>query len=249
MLNLVYCELLKLKRSKILLLSILGVFSTPCMMLIEALQTHFEHPELVFTLADIYSNSLLYMMLLTNMMIYVAITAYLFSREYTENSLKTILPVPVSRTAFITGKFVVLLLWFVLLTFVSWAGILALLGLYHAFIGMDGFHVTVAIEWLFKFLSGSMLMFLTISPFAFIAEKTKGLVAPMIASAVIVMGSAALSNQELGALYPWTATIFLIEGKTESTGYGIPLSVFIIILVSFIGFFATFNNFKKEDLK
>lgn len=88
-----------------------------------------------------------------------------------------------------------------------------------------------------------------ISPFAFVAEKTKGLVAPMISSAVIIMGSAALSNQDLGALYPWTATFFLMKGNVESTGYPILLVIGIIILVSGIGFFATFDYFKKEDLK
>lgn len=70
----------------------------------------------------------------------------------------------------------------------------------------------------------------------------------MIISAVIVMGSAALSNQKLGALYPWTATFFLISGKTENTGYPILLSVSIISFVSVSGFFATIHHFKKEDL-
>ena len=88
MLNLIYCELLKLKRSRMVLLSILGVFATPCMMLIDALQKHFKYPDVTFTLADIYDNSLLYIMVLINLMIYIAITAYLFSREYTENTLK-----------------------------------------------------------------------------------------------------------------------------------------------------------------
>ena len=57
-------------------------------MLIEALQTHFDKPEIIFTLSDIYSDSVLYIMLLVNIMIYVAIAAYLFSREYTESTLK-----------------------------------------------------------------------------------------------------------------------------------------------------------------
>lgn len=232
-----------------LFISILGVMATPCMMLIEALQTHFEHPELDFTLADIYSDSLLYIMLLINMMIYVTITAYLFSREYTENSLKSILPIPVSRMVFSTGKFLVLFLWIMMLTAVTWAGIFAFSGLYHVLIGMDGFRFSVASEWLFKFLLGNALLFLTITPFAFIAEKTKGLVAPMIVSAVIVMGSAALTNQELGALYPWTATFFIMEGRIERTGYPIPFAVGIIIFVSIIGFYATFHYFNKEDIK
>ena len=249
MLNLIYCELSKLKHSKMVFISILGVMSTPFMMLIESLQTHFEHPERIFTLADIYGNSLLYMMLLTNIMIYVAVTAYLFSREYTENTLKTILPIPLSRTKLLLGKFCTLFLWTAMLAFITWAGILILSGIYYGIFGMDGYNLFVAMEWLLKFLLGSILMFLTVSPFAYIAQKTKGVVAPVIASAVIVMGSAALSNQEFGVLYPWTATFFLINGKMQSTGYPTSLGIAIIALVSATGFFMTFNQFKKEDLK
>ena len=56
-------------------------------------------------MSDIYSDSVLYIMLLVNIMIYVAIAAYLFSREYTESTLKTILPIPISRTKLLIGKF------------------------------------------------------------------------------------------------------------------------------------------------
>ena len=69
MLNLISCELLKLKRSKMVLISVAGVLSTPLLMLIEALQTHFDKPEIIFTLSDIYSDSVLYIMLLVNIMI------------------------------------------------------------------------------------------------------------------------------------------------------------------------------------
>jgi bacitracin transport system permease protein len=105
LLNLISCELLKLKRSKMVLISVAGVLSTPLLMLIEALQTHFDKPEIIFTLSDIYSDSVLYIMLLVNIMIYVAIAAYLFSREYTESTLKTILPIPISRTKLLIGNF------------------------------------------------------------------------------------------------------------------------------------------------
>lgn len=92
-------------------------------------------------------------------------------------------------------------------------------------------------------------MFLTISPFAFAAEKTKGFVAPVIGSAVIVMGSAALANHDWGAFYPWTAIFFLVQGKINSSGYSTALSVIIILLVSAAGFILTFYHLKTEDLK
>lgn len=246
MLNLIWCELLKLKRSKMVLISIAGVLSTPLLMLMEALQTHFDKPEMIFTLSDIYSDSVLYIMLLVNMMIYVAIAAFIFSREYTESTLKTILPIPISRIKLLMGKFFTLLLWIVMLTFVTWAGIFMVSGMYHAIFKLEGYRLFVAISWLPKYLLSSILMFLTTSPFVFLAGKTKGFVAPMIGSAVIVMGSAALSNQEWGALYPWTATYFLVQGKTQSTAYPVWLSVAIILLVSAVGFFMTFNHLSKH---
>jgi bacitracin transport system permease protein len=227
----------------------IGVLSTPCLMLIEALQNHFKYPERVFTLDDIYKSSLMYVMLLTNMMIYVVITAYLFSREYTESTLKTLIPIPISRSSFIIGKLLVLFLWIIMLTVVTWAGILFLSTIYHIFIGMSGFTVVVAVTWLFRLLVGNVLIFVTITPFAYVAEKTKGIVAPVIASAVIIMGSAALSNQDIGALYPWTATLFLVEGKMESIGYPILLAVSIIVLISILGGTMTIHYFNKEDLR
>ena len=104
-------------------------------------------------------------------------------------------------------------------------------------------------KWLLTFLLSNILMFTTISPFAYIAMKTKGFVSPIIVSAVIVMGSAALCNQDFGALYPWTATFFIIKGKIQSTGYPIDLVVVIIAFLSITSFLMTFNYFKKEDLK
>lgn len=249
MLNLIYCELLKLKHSKMVSFSILGVMSVPVMMLIEALQIHSEQPERSITLDGIYNNSTLYVMLLANMMIYVAITAFLFSREYAENTWKTLLPIPISRKKLLLGKYSALFLWMFLLTVATWAGILLLSGIYHVGFGMEDYGLHTAIGWLPKFLLMNVLMFLTITPFAFAAQLTKGFVAPTIASAVMVLGSAALCNQKWGALYPWTATFFLMEGRVEKTGYPVALSVAIVFLVSAAGLILSFYYFNKEDLK
>ena len=246
--ELICCELLKLKRSKVIVISILGVLAVPCMMLIEALQMHFKHPELVFTLADLYDNSLIYVMLLIGMMVYTAIAAYLFSREYTEGTLKTILTIPVQKTSFVATKFCILFLWIVVLTAITWAGMLALATVYHAAFGMAEFSLRVALAWLARMLLGGVLVFLTTSPLAYLAERTKGLVVPMIAAAVIVMGSAALSNQNVGALYPWTATFLLTKGRLASTGYPVWLAVSIVVLVFALGFAATFGHFQREDI-
>lgn len=87
--------------------------------------------------------------------LHVPIAAYLFSREYTESTLKTILPIPISRTKLLIGKFCTLLLWIVMLTLVTWAGIFIVCGLYDAVFTLEGYSLLVAIVWLPKFLFGS----------------------------------------------------------------------------------------------
>lgn len=249
MLNLILCELKKLKRAKMMIFTILGTQAVPVMIFIEALQQHAKNPEQIITLDHIFQNSLLYVMLLMNNMIFVAISAYLFSREYLERTLKNLIPLPISRTRYITGKFLTLLLLIIILTIVTWVGILGISLMYHIVFELDHFSLIIALQWLWKMIFGGLLMFLTISPFAYGAEKTKGLVVPMITMAVIVMASAALTNQEIGALYPWTATYFLIIGRLKETGYPIWLSLAIILLESVIGFLLTYIYFQKEDLK
>lgn len=249
MLNIILCEIKKLKNSKMVFLSVLGALATPAMMICEALQTHFEHPEQFFTIGDLYQNSMLYSMLLTNMMVYVTIAAFIFSREYGERTLKTVLPIPVSRKKLVAGKFLTLLVWMIILSIISWGGLLFLSVLYFHIFEHGGGNIGESWEWLGKMMVGSVLMFLTVTPYTYLAEKTKGLVTPMIVSAIMVMGSAALCNQKIGALYPWTATYFLVIGKNTNTGYSNGLMTVIILLVSMLGLAGTFCYFEKEDIR
>lgn len=249
MVDLIYCELLKLKRSKMLPISILGALAAPAMLLVECLQTHFEHPEKIFTLADIYDSLLLYTTILMNLLVYIIIAAYLFSREYTEKTLKNILTIPVAKTSFLTSKFCILFVWMMALSVISWGSAFLFAFLYHAVFGMAEFYFHTALLNLGKILAGTILMFFTITPFTFLAEKTKSLVVPMIISAAVIMGNAALSNQDLGALFPFTSVFFLISGRLADTGYPLWLPVSIIVLVSILGFAATYIYFQREDIK
>lgn len=84
-----------------------------------------------------------------------------------------------------------------------------------------------------------------------IGIKVKGFVAPVMASSVIVMGGAALSNQDLGALYPWTGAFFLASGKLSETGYSpaATATLGVILLVFLGGTLLTFQHFKREDIR
>jgi bacitracin transport system permease protein len=232
-----------------LLISFLGALVTPSMMIAAAVKMHYSDPDAVITLFRLYDDSLLYIMCLFGTIVHAVVAAYLFSREYSEKTLKVILTVPVTRSAFIISKFIMLFLWIMALTLVSWAGIYALAAAFHAIFGLSEFSAAVAAEFFGKMAAAGVLMFLTISPFAFLALWSKGLVVPIISAAAVAMGNVMLTNEDLGALYPWASSYFLIKGEISSTGYPYPLVISLIAIVSIFGFIASGYYFSKEDIQ
>lgn len=247
--NLIYCEFLKLKRSKMLLISFLGALVTPSMIFADAVKIYFSHTDTVITLEDVFDNCSFYSVLLFGVIVYTVIAAYLFSREHTEKTLKTIITVPVSKNAFMLSKFVMLFIWIITLTLITWAGMYALAALYGAFFPVEEFYFSVAMKYLGIMLFGGAVMSVLSTPFVYLALKTKGIVVPIIAAATVVMGNAALSNEKIGALFPWTAVTMFMNGKIDETGYPLWLSVLIVAGVSLTGFALAMIYFNKEDIK
>ncbi|WP_010271590.1 ABC transporter permease [Paenibacillus senegalensis] len=249
MANLIYCELLKLKRSKMLLISFLGALVTPLMMIADGMKVHFSEPDIEITLSGLYFSCSLYTMVLFGPVVYSVIAAHLFSREHSEQTLKTVLTVPVSKLSFMASKFIMLLIWIMGLTLVTWAAMFILGAAFGAVFGIAEFSFMVAIRYLGEMIPGGLLMFLTVSPFAYLAVRSKGLVLPIIAAATVVMGNVGLSNEALGALYPWTAIYLVVSGGIAQTGYPVSIAVALIALVSILGFLLSFVHFHREDIK
>ncbi|RBQ24359.1 hypothetical protein ALNOE001_02870 [Candidatus Methanobinarius endosymbioticus] len=125
---------------------------------------------------------------------------------------------------------------------------LVLAGIYHFSFGIVGFTSTIAIEFLIKMIIGGILMFLIISPFFSISVLTKGIITPIIAATIFVMGNVGLVNESIGALYPWTSIYLLLNGGTYQTGYSCLLYISLILIVSIIGFIASILYFKNKDI-
>lgn len=86
MLDLLYCEVLKLKRSKMFMLSCIGVTATPLMVFIGMIREKIKHPNVSTTYSAMFSEINMYALMLFGLLVYTVIAAYIFSREYTKNS-------------------------------------------------------------------------------------------------------------------------------------------------------------------
>ena len=104
-------EFLKLKRSNIFLLSIMGAILPPLLMFIAVIAFgEGDSFEMLFTNVNMYMSALFAVLL------FAIIISYLFGREYNEHTLKTMLTLPISRGKFLLAKYVMFLAWILILT-------------------------------------------------------------------------------------------------------------------------------------
>lgn len=159
MVDLLYCEFLKLKRSQMFFISIMGSFVAPLMSFAGWMKGKMGGREYVVTYKDFFGDINLYTLMIFGLIVYCVIAAYLFSREHTENTLKTILTIPVSKSKFIFTKFIMLYIWIIGLTLVTWTSsmILAIVG------GASDFRIAILGSSAVEFLLGATLLYLTLT--------------------------------------------------------------------------------------
>ena len=114
MLTFIQMEFLKLKRSKIFLLSVLMAALPSLLMYIAT----FAFDE-VQAFDALFTNVNMYMSVLFAVLLFSIIMAYLFGREYNEHTLKAMLTVPISRGKFLVSKYLMFLIWILILTVVT----------------------------------------------------------------------------------------------------------------------------------
>ncbi|MDR4986208.1 MULTISPECIES: ABC transporter permease [Bacillus cereus group] len=239
MVDLLYTELLKLKRSNMFLISIIGAGVAPFLVVVASyihIKTKQPTPTILFH--QLFTEVNLYTTLIIGFPLYGVVVAYLFTREYAEDTLKHLLTIPVSRISFIISKFILLFLWIMMLTLVAWA-LTLLLGLIGSF---PGFSITLLLDSIVKFLICGGLLFLLSSP---IVMKTY--VPPIILTIIITMTNLMIVNSKHKDLFPWTATLDIANNELQST-YPPEYSYIIIAVTTIFGFIATLFYFKRVDI-
>lgn len=244
MVKLMQCEFLKLKRSNMALISVCGAMVTPFMMLVAIMKDRLNGRHVFITYKMIFSQVNMYMLLLFGLVVYTVFAAFLFSREYSDNTLKTLLTVPVSKTSLLISKFGVLVVWCTLLSSLSW--------LFCFFVGLgcgaEELSGNILVQSLWESVSGTVLLVFLLTPMIFLSLRTQGIIVPVISSAAIMMLNAALSNEELAALFPWSASFLLTMGTLDATGYPAGVALTIIAATSLGGFLLSLWHFNRVDL-
>ena len=239
MLTFIQMEFLKLKRSNIFLLSIIGAILPPLLMFIAVIGFGEGNTfDILFTNVNMYMSSLFAVLL------FAIIISYLFGREYNEHTLKTMLTIPISRGKFLLTKYIMFLVWIMILTAVT-----SLSTLIFGFVaGLEGFTMKLFIDSFCELLFANVLLFLTFSPFVFLSLFITNMVPAMIGGATLSLVNILIYNQTWAPYLPWICPYLIASGEIAEYSTNISVSYGIILSTFIIGLAISYIYFTKKDV-
>ena len=239
MLTFIQMEFLKLKRSNIFLLSLGGAVLPPLLMFIAV--TAFEEGS---TFDMLFTNVNMYMSALFAVLLFAIIIAYLFGREYNEHTLKTMLTIPISRGKFLLAKYVMFLVWILILTVVT-----SLSTVIFGFVaGLDGFTLKLFIDSFAQLLYANVLLFLTFSPFVFLSLFITNMVPAMVGGASLTLVNMLIYGQTWAPYVPWVCPYLISSGEIAEYSASVSVSYGIILATFVIGLAISYIYFTKKDV-
>ena len=239
MLTFIEMEFLKLKRSNIFLLSIMGAILPPLLMFIATFA--FDETQ---TFEMLFSSVNMYMSALFAILLFAIMISYLFGREYNEHTLKTMLTIPVSRGKFLLSKYVMFLAWILILTVVTSASTLV----FGFVAGLDGFSVKIVVDSFAQLLFANMLLFLTFSPFVFVSLLITNMVPAMVGGAGLTLVNMLIYGQTWAPYVPWVCPYLIASGEIAEYSASITVSYAIILATFAIGLIVSYIYFTRTDV-
>lgn len=232
-------EFLKLKRSRIFLLSLLGAVLPPLLMFIAV--TSFDEGQ---TFEALFTNVNMYMSAMFAVLIFAIIISYLFGREYNEHTLKTMLTIPVSREKFLASKYIMFLVWIVILTVVTSISTLA----FGFAAGLEGFSIKIFAEGFAQLLYANVLLFLSFSPFVFVSLFITNMVPAMVGGAGLALVNLMVYGQNWAPFVPWVCPYLIASGEIAEYTTSITVSYGVILATFVIGLVISYIYFTKTDV-
>ena len=239
MLTIIQMEFLKLKRSNIFSLSIIGAI-IPAFLMFIAVTVFGEEG----TFEAFFTNINMYMSALFAVLLFAIIISYLFGREYNEHTLKTMLTIPISKGKFLISKYIMFLVWIVILTVVTSISTLA----FGFAAGLDGFSLKIFADGFAQLLYANVLLFLSFSPFVFVSLFITNMVPAMIGGAGLALVNLMVYGQNWAPFVPWVCPYLIASGEIAEYSTSITVSYGVILATFVIGLVISYIYFTRTDV-
>ena len=217
----------------------LGAVLPPLLMFIAV--TSFDEGQ---TFEALFTNVNMYMSAMFAVLIFAIIISYLFGREYNEHTLKTMLTIPVSREKFLASKYIMFLVWIVILTVVTSISTLA----FGFAAGLDGFSLKIFADGFAQLLYANVLLFLSFSPFVFVSLFITNMVPAMIGGAGLALVNLMVYGQNWAPFVPWVCPYLIASGEIAEYSTSITVSYGVILATFVIGLVISYIYFTKTDV-
>lgn len=236
-------EFMKVKRSPLILLSILGISIVPLLMGAVMPKTSGGLDGVTFA-GFIEDVQMLNLMIMGTLM-FGLITSYTYSKEFEEDTLKSTLASPVRRSRLLLDKLIVVFAWVLglLLLNVLEVGLISLI------FGLSGLNVSSFATAVGMAIRDSLIFMPLLTPIMFVTLLVRKYVAGIVFSiAVVVVNVVALSSEVYYAYYPYTIPLFLVGPVPEDMILSVPFSVMILILTGILGAAGSLVYFHKMSV-
>lgn len=173
------------------------------------------------------------------------VTSWIFGREFSDHTIKDILALPVSRVYIVLSKFIMIVLWSVLLAITYFAFGL----LFGLLVDLPGFSVSAIFENGKIYCVTSLFLIMLCTPVAFFASCTRGYIFP-IGFVIITMILANFSGLVgLGPYFPWAIPGLYGNPSGSENMQLSSISYFILICTSLAGLTGTIAFWRYADQK
>jgi len=255
LLTVVWAESLKVRKSKMLWLSIIAALFMAIMM--GFLMFIAKNPDLAGKMGLLGTKSSImqnvdwpsYIGLLTQMISALGLigfgflASWVFGREYSDRTVKDLLALPFPRSYIVVSKFIVVAVWGILLSLLLLAASLLIGWL----IGLTGGSNEILTHGVYAFTITALLTLLLTTPVAFFASYGRGYLPPMgFVILTLVLGQFVVAVG-LGPYFPWD--IPGLYSVAASAGGSLPgaISYLILALTCIIGLLATYAWWRYAD--
>ena len=171
------------------------------------------------------------------------VTSWVFGREYSDRTITDLLALPVSRTAIVLSKFLLVFLWSLFLSLLVFgAGLLI-----GRAVDIPGFSAGLVTQGFSVYLVCAVLTILLSSPVALFASIGRGYLSPLGFVIFTMMLAQIVAVTGYGHLFPWAVPAMASGAAGGGMAALGAISVVIVLLTSIAGLYGTIFWWNHAD--
>lgn len=252
-----WVEFLKVRRSKVPLITFLGLMLAPLVggffMIIlkdpgraRSLGLIGQKAQITAGVADwpTFLGMLAQTIAIGGLIVFGIITIWVFGREFVDQTAKDLLALPISRSSIVSAKFLVIFVWCALLSVMVFvAGLLV-----GYLVVLPGWSLSVAFQGLERLALTALITIFLVLPFAFAASMGRGYLPPVGFMFLMLFCSQIVAAIGFGAYFPWSVPALYSGIAGTTTGLN-SFSFILVVLAGSIGLAGTLFWWQQADQK